>query len=72
VAGYDGVINDYCLVRAASFRPRGSMSDEELVAENIAGFRWWPPREIADYRLPWCAPSPGSAGCPVQPGTQPG
>jgi ADP-ribose pyrophosphatase YjhB (NUDIX family) len=49
-AGYDGVINDYFLVRAASFRPRGSMPDAELAAENIAGFRWWPPREIADYR----------------------
>jgi 8-oxo-dGTP pyrophosphatase MutT (NUDIX family) len=50
VADYDGVINDYFLIRAASFRPRGSMSDEELAGENIAGFRWWPPREIAGYR----------------------
>ena len=49
-AGYDGVINDYFLIRTASFQPRGSMSDDELARENIAGFRWWPPREIAGYR----------------------
>jgi 8-oxo-dGTP pyrophosphatase MutT (NUDIX family) len=48
-AGYDGVINDYFLIRAVSFQPRGSMSDAELAAENIAGFRWWPLREIAGY-----------------------
>ncbi|MFI0908798.1 NUDIX hydrolase [Streptomyces sioyaensis] len=49
-AGYDGVINDYFLVRTALFRPRGAMSDDELAAENIDGFRWWSLRDIADYR----------------------
>jgi ADP-ribose pyrophosphatase YjhB (NUDIX family) len=49
-AGYDGVVNDYFLVRTASFPPRGAMSDDELAAENIDGFRWWRLREIADYR----------------------
>jgi 8-oxo-dGTP diphosphatase len=49
-AGYDGIINDYFLIRTASFQPRGSMSDAELAGENIDGFRWWPPREIAGYR----------------------
>jgi 8-oxo-dGTP pyrophosphatase MutT (NUDIX family) len=49
-AGYDGVVNDYFLVRAASFRPRGTMSDDELASENISGFRWWAVRDIAGYR----------------------
>ncbi|MFD8563525.1 NUDIX hydrolase [Streptosporangium canum] len=48
--GYDGVINDYFLVRTASFRPRGVMSDDELAAENIDGFHWWQLSDIADYR----------------------
>nr|WP_244320482.1 MULTISPECIES: NUDIX domain-containing protein [Streptomyces] len=33
--GYDGVINDYFLVRATSFRRRGALFDDELAAENI-------------------------------------
>jgi hypothetical protein len=33
--------NDYFLVRTPSFQPRGAMSDDELAAENIVGFRWW-------------------------------
>jgi 8-oxo-dGTP diphosphatase len=48
--GYDGVLNDYFLVRTTSFRPRGTMSDDELADENIDGFRWWALRDIADYR----------------------
>ena len=40
-AGYDGVINDYFLVRVLAFTPRGSLSDEELAAENVTGLRWW-------------------------------
>jgi len=50
VAGYDGVINDYFLVRTTSFEPRGAVSDDELAAEGVTGFRWWRLREIADYR----------------------
>jgi ADP-ribose pyrophosphatase YjhB (NUDIX family) len=50
--GYDGVVNDYFLVRAASFAPCGAMSGGELAAENIVGFRWWRLREIAGYRGP--------------------
>jgi 8-oxo-dGTP pyrophosphatase MutT (NUDIX family) len=49
-AGYDGAINDYFLVRTTSFDPRGAMSDDELAAENISGFRWWRSRDIAGYR----------------------
>ncbi|MEU6852059.1 NUDIX domain-containing protein [Actinacidiphila alni] len=52
VPGHDGVINDYFLVRTASFVPRGSMSDDELAAENIESLRWWRPADIAAYRGP--------------------
>ncbi|GAA1301391.1 DNA mismatch repair protein MutT [Planotetraspora silvatica] len=48
--GYDGVVNDYFLVRTSSFNPRGAMSDDELAIENINGFRWWGLQDIADYR----------------------
>lgn len=48
--GYDGVVHDYFLIRTESFHPRGAMSDEELAAENIDGFRWWRLPDIADYR----------------------
>jgi len=47
---YDGVVNDYHVVRTAAFRPRGALSDEELAAENIEGFRWWSLAEITAYR----------------------
>lgn len=50
VAGYDGVINDFFLVRVPAFTPRGSLTDAELAAENITGLRWWTPAEIAAYR----------------------
>jgi 8-oxo-dGTP pyrophosphatase MutT (NUDIX family) len=49
-AGYDGVVNDYFLIRTAAFRPRGAMSEDELAAENIDGFRWWRLPDIAGYR----------------------
>ncbi|WP_327091105.1 NUDIX domain-containing protein [Nonomuraea sp. NBC_01738] len=51
-AGFDGVCNDYFLVRAASFRPGGALSPAELAAEHIAGFRWWRLADIAAYRGP--------------------
>lgn len=47
--GYDGVVNDYFLVRTAHFTPRGALSDAELAAENVTGARWWLPRDIAAY-----------------------
>ncbi|QDQ10014.1 NUDIX domain-containing protein [Streptomyces spectabilis] len=50
--GYDGVINDYFLVRTRAFQPDGALSDEELAAENLAGFRWWRLDEIDGYRGP--------------------
>ena len=48
-AGYDGVINDYFLIRTSHFTPRGSWSDEVLAAESIGGFRWWTVAEIDDH-----------------------
>lgn len=51
-AGYDGVINDYFLIRAAMFTPRGTLSDDELAAENISGWQWWGHQDIAAYRGP--------------------
>ncbi|MFF0007851.1 NUDIX hydrolase [Streptomyces tibetensis] len=51
-AGYDGVVNDYYLVRTAGFDPRGTLSDVELAAENISGLEWWLPSEVARYDGP--------------------
>ncbi|MFJ1792196.1 NUDIX domain-containing protein [Kitasatospora griseola] len=51
-AGHAGVVNDYFLVRAASFRRRGAMTDDELTADDIAGFRWWTLPGIAAHRGP--------------------
>ncbi|MEW1864696.1 NUDIX domain-containing protein [Streptomyces sp. NPDC088194] len=48
-AGYEGVSNDYFLVRTTTFTPRGSLSDEQLAAEAIRGLKWWHLREIASY-----------------------
>ncbi|MFD7657132.1 NUDIX hydrolase [Actinosynnema sp. NPDC059797] len=50
--GHDGVVNDYFLVRAGVFTPRGALTDAELAAENISGWRWWSLPEIAGYRGP--------------------
>ncbi|WP_410821711.1 NUDIX hydrolase [Micromonospora sp. 050-3] len=47
--GHDGALNDYFLVRTASFTPRGAMSDEELAAEHVIGWRWWSLSEIREY-----------------------
>ncbi|MFH9986172.1 NUDIX hydrolase [Streptomyces luteogriseus] len=51
-AGYDGVVNDYFLVRIAGFDPRGTLSDAELAAENISGLEWWHPSDVARYDGP--------------------
>ena len=50
--GYDGVTNDYFLIRTAAFMPRGSMTDVELASEGVTGFRWWTQAEIAAYSGP--------------------
>ncbi|ARZ72328.1 NUDIX hydrolase [Streptomyces albireticuli] len=62
--GYDGVVNDYYLVRAASFTPRGELTEEELAAENITGTRWWRARDVVDHRGPDLF-SPRDLGTPL-------
>jgi 8-oxo-dGTP diphosphatase len=52
VPGYDGLVNDYFLVRTIGFTPRGTMTDAELAAENMTGSRWWSLAEIAGYPGP--------------------
>ena len=50
--GYDGIVNDYFLVRVTRFEPRGELTDDELAAEHIATFRWWRLSEITNYQGP--------------------
>jgi 8-oxo-dGTP diphosphatase len=50
--GYDGVTNDYFLIRTAAFTPRGSMTDADLASEGVTGFRWWTMAEITAYQGP--------------------
>lgn len=45
--GFDGVINDIFLVRTSAFEPRGSLSDEQLAAENLLELRWWTREQIS-------------------------
>lgn len=52
VAGYDGIVNDYFLVPATTFTPRGQLTDAQLADERISGWRWWTRTEIAGYRGP--------------------
>jgi len=50
--GFDGIVNDYFLVRTLHFEPRGELTDAQLAAENIATFRWWRLSEIKEYSGP--------------------
>jgi 8-oxo-dGTP pyrophosphatase MutT (NUDIX family) len=47
--GYDGLVNDYFLVRTTRFDPRGALPDDALAAEHISGMRWWRLGDIAGY-----------------------
>jgi 8-oxo-dGTP pyrophosphatase MutT (NUDIX family) len=49
VDGYDGVINDFFLVRTDHFEPRGTMTQDEFRAELLYGHRWSPIGEIQTY-----------------------
>jgi 8-oxo-dGTP pyrophosphatase MutT (NUDIX family) len=52
-AGYDGIVNDYFLIRTNHFEPRGELADGQLArAENLVAFRWWQFSEIAGYTGP--------------------
>ncbi|MFC7219239.1 NUDIX hydrolase [Streptomyces polyrhachis] len=50
--GYDGIVEDYYLVRTPPFDPAGALTPQELAAENIAEFRWWTIPDIAAYEGP--------------------
>ncbi|GAA2544008.1 hypothetical protein GCM10010435_10520 [Winogradskya consettensis] len=47
--GFDGIVNDYFLVRAGHFEPRGEFTDDQLTTEYIGAFRWWQLDEITNY-----------------------
>jgi 8-oxo-dGTP diphosphatase len=47
IPGYDGVVNDYYLIRTNSFALPGDRPEED-----IQGFRWWLPSEIQTYEGP--------------------
>ncbi|MFI5938434.1 NUDIX hydrolase [Actinoplanes sp. NPDC051494] len=48
--GVGSIINDYFLIRATHFQPRGELGDDHLATqESLAGFRWWHLAEIADH-----------------------
>lgn len=49
VQGYDGIINEYYLVRTPRFTPQGTFSEAELAAENISDFKWWKLDDITAY-----------------------
>ncbi|HEU4945964.1 MAG TPA: GNAT family N-acetyltransferase [Kribbella sp.] len=51
-AGYDGVINDYFLVRVEAVAAGGTMSEAELRAENVTGHRWWTLDELLAHEGP--------------------
>ncbi|WBQ03111.1 GNAT family N-acetyltransferase [Kribbella sp. CA-293567] len=51
-AGYDGVVNDYFLIRVDSFTPAGTMSAAELLTENVHGHRWWTLDELRAHEGP--------------------
>lgn len=46
------IVNDYFLIRATHFEPRGEFTDVQLAAEHLAAFRWQQLSEIIDYTGP--------------------
>jgi ADP-ribose pyrophosphatase YjhB (NUDIX family) len=50
--GYDGVVNDYLLIRVDSFTPAGALSQAELEAESVYGHRWWTLDELQSHQGP--------------------
>ncbi|MEO5708524.1 MAG: NUDIX domain-containing protein [Nocardioidaceae bacterium] len=51
-AGFDGVVNDYFLVRTEVFEPRGSFDPAALADEGITRFAWWTVQELLDHDGP--------------------
>lgn len=50
--GYDGLVNDYFLVRTTRFDPSGALPDDDLAAEHISAMRWWHHEEIVAHDGP--------------------
>ncbi|MEJ3749069.1 NUDIX domain-containing protein [Actinomycetes bacterium KLBMP 9797] len=50
--GFDGLVNDYFLIRTTHFEPRGDFTDDQLAAEHLTAFRWWQLSEITNYTGP--------------------
>lgn len=50
--GYDGVVNDYFLIRVDSFTPAGALSQADLEAESVFGHRWWTLEELHTHQGP--------------------
>jgi ADP-ribose pyrophosphatase YjhB (NUDIX family) len=48
--GWDGQTDDFYLVRTEAFDPRGTFSDQQLLAEGMGAVRWWTPAELAAAR----------------------
>lgn len=48
--GYDGVLNDYFLIRTNAFDPAGTLTPEALRAENLHAVHWWTPDELATHK----------------------
>ena len=47
--GFDGLVNDYFLVRCDAFEPAGTLTPEQLRAEWLEEHRWWSAAEIMAY-----------------------
>jgi ADP-ribose pyrophosphatase YjhB (NUDIX family) len=52
IAGYDGAVNDYFLIRVDNFTPAGTFTVEEMLAENVHGHRWWTLEELHSHSGP--------------------
>lgn len=50
--GFDGIVNDYFLIRTTNFEPQGEFTNDQLAAEHVAAFRWWQLSEITNYAGP--------------------
>ena len=61
VNGYDGVINDYYLIRSARFAPRGSLDEAALSLELLGNFDWWSVTGCAVTKAQTCS---GRETCP--------
>ena len=47
---FDGIVNDYFLVRTTHFEPQGEFTEDQLAADELlAGLRWWRLSEIVEY-----------------------